>query len=199
MPRALFASILLLALVVLASSRAAAYDKADLVAPEDTALVVFIQNLNRDDDEVFVVFDPDKECIAKVRGHKAEVVPMPPGKRTLYVTSYNTIRVELDLEAGRSYFIRLHTKDTGMWRPSEVTVLRGRMDTGLLKRVLEGVEVVHVRDDPYSGKPVKERAKLTQKRIDHANKDWNDGDGEYRTRHTVYKSDGLTKEDVDKL
>ena len=191
----------LLAVAILAGPRtAAAYDKAAFVAPADKALVVFVQNLRQDEKEMFVVFRPNMECVAKVRGGQAAVVPMIPAKHRLYVTSYDTFRIDLDLEAGRSYFIRLHTVEKALWRVSHVTpVRRGADSLKDLKRWLAGANVVRASGDQCQGKPLQERTNRTQRRVNDANDEWKSSDDAYRARYTVNKEDGLTREDVGKL
>jgi hypothetical protein len=176
---------------------AAADGKSPFLAPEGEALVVFIQNLHEDRATSFIVFDANKQCVAEVRGREAEVIPMKPGKHTLYVAAYNNHRIDIDLVAGRTYFIRLFSIEKVMTRVSEVTpVQRGTTSYKLLKSWLEGARVVHGSDDPCRGKPLKERTKRTQKRLNEANADWKNGDQLYRYEYTLLKEDGLTAEEL---
>lgn len=197
----LFVLFVLTALAALASPRpAAAYDKSAFVAPQGEALVVFIQNLRADRSMSYIVFDPEKECVAEVGGRQAEVVPMKPGKHTLYVTGYNTHRIELDLVAGRTYFIRLHSVEKFATRISNVTpVQRGTDSYRQVKTWLYGARVSHASEDPCRGKPLKERQNRTQRRINEADADWKTGDELYRMRYTLIRIDGLTATEIDTL
>lgn len=199
--QALLLSLLLVALEALAIPHpAAAYDKSELVAPEGEALVVFIHNEHDDRALTFVVFDPSKQCVAEVEGRSAEVIPMKPGVYMFYVTGSDTRRIELDLEAGRTYFIQLHSVERFATRVLKVTpVLRGTDSYRQLKMWLEGARVSHARDDRCRGKPLKERAKRTQHRMNEANADWKAGDDAYRGRHIMLKEDGLTANEIDWL
>ena len=95
-------ALLLGALIFVVSPRpAAAYDKAAFVAPQAEALVVFIQNLREDRTMSYLVFDAERQCIAEVGGRQAEVVPMKPGKHTLYISGYRNHRVDVDACAVR--------------------------------------------------------------------------------------------------
>jgi len=201
MPKVLSFSLVLAALQVLASPRhAAAYDKAAFVAPEGQALIVFIQNLRADRAVSFVVFDSNKQCAAEVGGRQAAVIPMKPGQYRFYVAGYDTHRIELDLEGGLTYFIRLSTIEKFATRVSEVTLVRRDSDSYMrLKVWLNGARVAHASDDQCRGKPLQERAKRTRKRMNKADADWQFGDDAYRAKYTMRKQDGLTAKDVDRL
>jgi len=187
-----------LALVALAAARpAAAEGKSAFVAPKDVALVVFIQNAPDDRAMSYIVFDADKQCVVEVGGREAEIIPMSPGRHTLYVAACKNHRIDLDLVAGRTYFIRLFSIEKVATRASEVTpVQRGTESYKLLKTWLEGARVIQGIDDPCRGKPLKERSNRTQKRINEANADWKNGDELYRFNYRLLKEDGLTEEEV---
>ncbi len=176
---------------------AAAYESADFVAPEHEARVVFIQNLYEDRAESFIVFDADRQCVAEVGGRQAEVIPMKPGKYTLYIASFRNQRIELDLAAGRTYFIRINSVAKTSNRATEVTLVQRRTESfKLLKTWLQGVRVTHGRDDPCRGKPLKERKNRTVRRIVDADAQWKRGDEVYRYRYMLLKEDGLTPAEV---
>jgi len=192
--------ILLFSLVLaalLGPRSAAANDKSAFVAPEEGALVVFIQNAPDDRAMNYIVFDADKQCVAEVGGREAEVIPMNPGRHTLYVAAYNNHRIDLDLVAGRTYFIRLFSTEKFATRVSDVTpVQRGTDSYKFVKTWLEGARVIHASDDPCRGKPLKERKNRTQRRLNEANADWKNGDELYRFKYKLLKEDGLTAEEV---
>ena len=186
------------ALAALAAARpAAAEGKSAFVAPKDVALVVFIQNAPDDRAMNYIVFDANKQCVVEVGGREAEVIPMNPGRHTLYVAVYNNRRIDLDLVAGRTYFIRLFSIEKFATRVSDVMpVQRGTDSYKLLKTWLDGARVIQGIDDPCRGKPLKERSNRTQKRINEANADWKNGDELYRFNYRLLKEDGLTAEEV---
>ena len=192
--------ILLMSFVVFAlvAARPAAADgKSAFVAPKDGALVVFIQNAPDDRAMTYIVFNADKQCLAEVGGREAEVIPMNPGRHTLYVTAYNNHRVDLDLVAGRTYFIRLFSIEKIATRVSDVTpVQRGTESYKLVKSWLRGARVIQGIDDPCRGKPLKERTNRTQKRLNEANADWKNGDELYRFNYRLLKEDGFTADEV---
>ena len=176
---------------------AAAYDNSDFVAPKNEALVVFIQNLYEDRAESFIVFDLDKQCVAEVGGRQAEIIPMKPGKHTLYVVSFRNQRIDIELAAGRTYFIRLYSVAKTSNRATEVTpVQRGTESYKLVKTWLQGARVTHGHEDPCRGKPLKERQNRTIRRINDANSEWKKGDEIYRYRYKLLKEDGLTSAEV---
>jgi hypothetical protein len=181
-------------------STAAAYDASAFVAPNEEALVVFIHNLRDDERAEYVVFDPEKTCVASVGGRQAEVVPMKPGRYTLYVAGYNTVRIELDLEAVRTYFIRLHSVDRFATRVSDVAPARRGTDSYKeIKTWLSGAQVALGSDDQCRGKPLGKKLRRVQKGIYEANADWKAGDDAYRAKYTVRKEDGLTPTEVSRL
>jgi hypothetical protein len=185
-------------LAAVASPRTAAADgKSAFAAPKDGALVVFIQNAPDDRAMNYIVFNADKQCLAEVGGREAEVIPMNPGRHTLYVTAYNNHRIDLDLVAGRTYFVRLFSIEKVVTRVSDVTpVQRGTESYKLVKSWLRGARVIQGIDDPCRGKPLKERANRTQKRLNEANADWKNGDELYRFNYRLLKEDGFTAEEV---
>lgn len=189
-----------LSVALLGAPTASADEASPFLAPKDKAVVVFIQNLREDETTDFVVFDSDKVCVAKLGGREAEVVPMSPGRHTLYVSSYNNHRLELDLEAGRSYFIRLFSVEKFATRASDaLPVQRGSDGSKSLKTWLVGARVTHARDDDCRGKPPEKRENRTQKRLNEANADWKHEDKAFRLRHILVKSDGLTATEVSRL
>jgi len=195
--------VLLIALVLVlpaCQSVAASDNSSAFVAPEDQALVVFIQNLREDQSISYTVFDLNKQCIAEVGGRQAEVVPLKPGKHTLYITGYNTHRIDTSLAAGRTYFVRLYSIDKFATRVSDVTpVQRGSEAYKQLGTWLKGARVVHASDDPCSGKPLKERPNRTQRRINEANADWKGAGGPKQADYMLIQSDGLTAAEVAQL
>ena len=187
----------LIALVLVQPQPAAAYDNADLMAPENEALVVFIQNLYEDRAESFIVFNADKQCVAEVGGRQAEVIPMKPGKYTFFIASFRNQRIDIDLAAGRTYFIRLNSIAKTSNRATEVTLIQRRTESfKLVKTWLQGARVTHGRDDPCRGKPLKERQNRIIRRINDANSEWKRGDELYRYRYMLLKEDGLTPNEV---
>ncbi|MBT8468630.1 MAG: hypothetical protein HKN10_04985 [Myxococcales bacterium] len=187
----------LIALVLAQPQPAAAYDNADFIAPENEALVVFIQNLYEDRAERFIVFDADKQCVAEVGGRQAEAVPMKPGKYTFFIASFKNQRIDIEIAAGRTYFIRLNSIAKVSNRATEVTLVQRRTESfKLVKTWLQGARVTHGRDDPCRGKPLKERQNRIIRRINDANSAWKRGDEIYRYRYRLLEDDGLTAAEV---
>lgn len=179
---------------------AAAYDKTEFIARPNEARVVFIQNLREDRTMKYIVFDPNKKCVAEVGGREAEIARLKPGQYTFYVTGYNNHRIDMDLAPGRTYFVRLFSIEKFATRVSEVTpVQRGTESYKLLKTWLQGANVTYAREDPCRGKPLKERSNRTQKRINDANASWKHGDELYRYKYRLLKEDGLTARELEWL
>ncbi|MGB8222546.1 MAG: hypothetical protein WCF10_08155 [Polyangiales bacterium] len=169
-----------------AASPAAADEPSPFVAPDGEALVVFIQNDRDDRKMTFLVFVPSTECVAELSGREAELVPMAPGKYSFFVGGYDTRRIEIDLEAGRTYFIRVYSRDRFATRSTEVTPARRGTDSYKeLKTWLDGAEVTHAREDQCRGKPIEGRPRQIQKGIMAANVDWKDGDDVFRAKYSL--------------
>ena len=181
-------------------STAPPFDKSAFVAPEGQALVVFIQNEKLDRKMVFTVFGSDKRCVAEVGGREAQVLPVDPGPYIFYVLGYNnTRRIELYPEAGRTYFVRLHTVQKPMGAAPEVTLVRRATQTHRHVRYwLEGAMVRHSKDNTECyGMPLDERKNRTQGRLNEANGDWKNADDVTRDRYMLIEKDGLTAADID--
>lgn len=176
-----------------------AYDKSAFIAPDGQAMVVFIQNQKVDREMSFSVFSSDKRCIAEVGGREAQVLPIAPEPFVFYATGYNkTRRIEIYPEAGRTYFVRLHTVDKPMGPSPEVTLVRRASEEHRLLRFwLDDAFVTHtVGDDKCYGKPLKQRKNRTQRRLNEGNADWKAGDEAYRDKYKLIERDGLTAEDI---
>jgi len=200
-PPMLVLALLLVALEALVGRRVVAADEpSPFVAPDGEALVVFIQNERDDRKMTFLVFVPSTECVASLSGREAEVVPMTPGKYSFYVAGYDTRRIEIDLEAGRTYFIRVYSRDRFATRTTEVTPARRGTDSYKeIRTWLDGAAVTYARDDQCRGKPIEGRPRRTQKGITEANVDWKDADDVFRAKYSLSKEDGLSAEEVARL
>lgn len=182
----------------IAPGPAAAYDKSELVAPADAALVVFIQNLREDQTMTYTVFDMNMQCVAAVAGRQAKLVPMPPGQHTVYIAGYKNHRVDMELAAGRTYFIRLYSVEKVANRVSDVTpVQRGTESYKHVKSWLRGATLTHLRDDRCTGKPLDERKNRTIRRLNDANSAWKNGDKLYHYKYSLIEDDGFTAKEVD--
>jgi hypothetical protein len=195
--------ILLVALAAFAvPSATSAYDKSAFVAPQGQAMVVFIQNQRVDRKMTFTVFGSDKRCIAEVGGREAQILPTAAGPYVLYVLAYNqTRRIELYMQAGRTYFVRLHTVERPMGSRPEVTLVRRASEQHkLLKHSLEGALLTRTKDNTKCyGMPLKERSNRTQRRLNEANGDWKNADDVIRDEYRLIERDGLTADDIDWL
>lgn len=183
-------------------SAASSGGRPEFLAPEGQALVVFIQNQRVDRKMTFTVFGPDKRCVAEVGGREAQVLPTPPGPYLFYVLGYgSTYRIELYMEAGRTYFVRLHTEDKAFGQAPQVTLVRRASESHrLLRYWLDGATVTSTLDnDRCYGRPLKERANRTQRRLNDANAGWKQADDVTRDKYMLIERDGLTPSDISRL
>jgi hypothetical protein len=192
-------SVVLVLVAFVDSPSAHAYDATEFVAPPGKAVVVFVQNQKVDRGMTFTVFESDKRCVAEVGGREAQVLPLEPEPLIFYVLGYNkTRRIEIFPQAGRTYFVRLHTVDKPMGPAPEVTLVRRASEEHkLLKFWLDGAIITHsIGDDRCYGKPMNERKNRTQRRLNEGNADWKNGDDVYRDKYMLIEKDGLTAQDI---
>ena len=192
-------SVVLLLVAFVDPPSAHAYDATEFVAPPGKAVVVFVQNQKVDRGMTFPVFESDKRCVAEVGGREAQVLPLEPEPLIFYVLGYNkTRRIEIFPQAGRTYFVRLHTVDKPMGPAPEVTLVRRASEEHkLLKFWLDGAIITHsIADDRCYGKPMNERKNRTQRRLNEGNADWKNGDDVYRDKYMLIEKDGLTAQDI---
>lgn len=175
------------------------YKREDLVAPEDKARIVFIQNQKGDRRMVFTVFESDRRCVAVVGGREAQVLDVFPGPYIFYITGFEqTRRVELYPEAGRTYFIRLHSAKRPFGSVAAVTpVRRASEEHRLLRFHLEGANLTRATDNGECyALPLNEREGRTNRRLNEANAEWQNADDAYRAGYTLIEADGLTPKDI---
>ena len=175
------------------------YTNDDLMAPDDKARIVFLQNRDEDRKMVFTVFESDRRCVAIVGGREAQVLDVFPGPYIFYITGYEqTRRIEIYPEAGRTYVVRLHSTVKAVGAAPEITpVRRASQEHRLLRYHLEGAILTYATDnkDCYA-LPLDERERRTNRRLNEANAEWNNGDDIYRYGYTLIEGDGLTAEDI---
>jgi len=186
------------AVVALASTPNADADgKSPFLAADDQAVLVFIQNQPHDYVMEYVVYGPDKLCVAQVAGREAAVIPMSPGKHTFYIASFDNHRIDVDLAPGRTYFVRLAPEERVGTPLSGITpVQRGTESYNLVKTWLDGARIIEVSQNPCHGKPLKERTKRTQRRMNEADAEWNMSDQRYRYQYSLLKEDGFTADEL---
>ena len=172
-------------------SPAAAYESSSFIAPEGKAMIVFVQNRRADRKMSFTVFGTDKRCVAEVGGREAQILPTPPGPYILYTVGYeSTTRIELYIEAGRTYFVRLFTQDRSVGSAPQVALVRrASNEHRQLKHHLDGAVVTNALDNEECyGMP-----------INSANAGWKGADDVTRDQFTLIERDGLTPEDISRL
>ena len=184
------------------ASPAVAGGRPEFLAPKDQAVVVFIQNQRVDRKMTFTVFGADKRCIAEVGGREAQVLPTPPGPYLFYVLGYGTTyRIELYMEAGRTYFVRLYTEEKPVGQAPQVTLVRRASESHrLLGFWLVGADITSALDnDSCYGRPLQERSNRTQRRLNEANAGWKRADDVTRDKYMLIERDGLTASDLSRL
>jgi hypothetical protein len=177
----------------------AVYKKEQLLAPNDKARIVFLQNRREDRGMAFTVFESDRRCVAVVGGREAQVLDVFPGPYIFFISAYEqNRRIEIYPEAGRTYFVRLHSVEKAVGAAAEITVVRRASEEHrLLRYHLEGAILTYATDNKACyALPLDERERRTNRRLNDANAEWNNGDDVYRFRYTLIERDGLTREDI---
>jgi hypothetical protein len=175
------------------------YKPEQLMAPDDKARIVFLQNRREDRGMVFTVFESDRRCVAIVGGREAQVLDVFPGPYIFFISAYEqNRRIEIYPEAGRTYFVRLHSVERSVGAAAEITVVRRASEEHrLLRYNLEGAILTYATDNEECyALPLAERERRTNRRLNDANAEWNNGDDVYRYRYTLIERDGLTHEDI---
>jgi len=198
------------ALVTLPANGGASPD-APYVAPKDKALIVFVRNGRASKEAPFVIFDEDGKCVAVHGEEDSELVPMEPGKHTLYTMSYNIKRMEFDVAAGRTYFVEIVLPRYGA---GTIKVTMAKRDSDAFKEVktwVKGKAASDPKGDVCRGTEMQsslEGSKRASKRgttarydrkTDTADEKWNAADDAYRATWTMNKEDGFTAEEAKKL
>jgi len=204
-------SLLLVLVTAGFESRVEAGDKSPYVAPKDKALIVFVRNGRASKEAPFVIFDKDGKCVAVFGEEDSELVPMEPGKHTLYTMTHNIKRMEFDVAVGRTYFVEIVLPRYGA---GTIKVTMAKRDSDAFKDVrtwVKGKATSDPKGDVCRGAEMQsslEGSKRASKRgttarydrkTDTADEKWNAADDEYRAKWTMSKDDGFTAEEAKKL
>jgi hypothetical protein len=193
-------SVCSLAVLALASPlSSASAGESPYVAPKDKGVVVFIRDRFVDRKINYVIVDADRQCLGVMDDKKAELIPMKPGKHTLYALGGNARRVEVNVEAGRTYFVRIY---------SHTAMAKGMVGLTAARRGTEAFEQIPTwtkdlkngeGSDSCRGTTVDDKRGRIQKRIDRTDADWKGDSEEERAKFTLKKKDGLTAKEAAKL
>lgn len=183
---------------------ARAAEKSPYIAPKDKALVVFVRDRFSSRKATMLILNGDRDCIAVIRGDKdaSELVPMEPGKHTLYAWMGIIQRIDLEVEPGRTYFVRANYRSRYAAPTIELTPARRGTDSfNEISTWTKGAKINDHESDDCSGVEgaVETKRGRIQKKIDKEDAEWKAKDQAYRDAHTLTKSDGLTPEEIAKL
>jgi hypothetical protein len=189
---------------VSAQPAARAAEKSPYIAPKGKALVVFVRDRFGSRKHSMLIVNEDRDCIALIRGDKdaSELVPMEPGKHTLYAWMGVIQRIDVELEAGRTYFVRANYRSR--YAAPIVELVPARRGTDTFKEVstwTKGAKINgHAGDEctDVDGAVDTKRGRI-QKKIDKEDAGWKTKDQAYRDEHTMKKSDGMTPKELAKL
>ena len=201
----LLISVLLGAIAALGSpSTAAAADKSPYIAPKDKALVVFVRDRFSGRNAWMLIINQDRNCIAMIHGDKdaSELVPMEPGKHQLYAWMGVIQRVDIEVEAGKTYFVRANYRSR--YAAPTINLVPARRGTDTFKEVsvwTKGAKINDHEGDDCAGVEgaVDTKRGRIKKKIDKEDAAWKTKDQAYRDAHTMKKSDGMTAKEVAKL
>lgn len=190
---------MVMVLTLLASAPHVSAADAPYVAPKDKAYVVFLRDRFVDRKMQYFVVDENRQCLAIMDDKKAERIPMKPGTHTLYAMGGNARRVDVDVAAGRTYFVRIY---------SHTAMAKGIVGVTPVKRGTEAFDQLPTwtKDlrtsdpgDECRGVTIDDKRGRIQKRIDRTKSDWEADSDEERAKFTLDKKDGLTAKEAAKL
>jgi hypothetical protein len=152
-----------------------------------------------------VIVNEKRQCVAFIAGDKdaSELIPMERGKHTLYAFMGVIHRVDLDVEAGRTYFVRANYRSR--YAAPTINLTPARRGTDTFKDVskwIDGAKINDHTDDlclDAKGAPIETKRGRIQKKIDREDAEWKTKDQAYRDEHTGKKSDGMTPKELAKL
>jgi hypothetical protein len=200
-PRSLFPLFLAIAASIVLTSppSEASAEGSAYVAPKDKALVVFIRDRFVDRKIKYVVIDSDRQCLGVMDKKKGELIPMKPGKHTLYAIGGNVRRVDVDLAAGRTYFVRIY---------SHTAMAKGIVGVTPARRGTEAFDQVPIwtKDlatskgtDDCRGIMVDDKRGRVQKRIERTDADWKADSEEERAKYSLQNKDGLSAKEASEI
>ena len=189
---------------IIAANVAHAKAASPFVAPKDKALVAFVRSGKAGKkNSFFIIYNDKRECVAMFEKEDIELIPLKPGKHSLYMSSNNVQRIDFDVEAGRTYFVRFE-----MQRGIGVGILkfdlakRGSDEFGEVQKWVEGKKTADATKDVCHGHVIEDDKKgrnQAQKKLERANEKWDQRDEEYMKKWTLTKKDGLTAKEAGKL
>lgn len=186
------------------TSHARAADESPYVAPKDKGLVVFVRDRFHNRKASMLILNGKRQCVAVVSGDKvaSELIPVEPGKHTMYAYGGVIQRVDLDVEAGRTYFV--HIEYRSRYAAPTINLTPAKRGSEMAGKVSSWVKEAQVNDHANdeckgSDQAVETKRGRIQKKIDREDSEWESKDEAYREAHTMNKNDGMTAKEVAKL
>lgn len=182
-------------------SQSAAADGSPYVAPKDKAYIVFVKAGRSSKKMQFLIFDKDLKCVSMFEDNVSEIIPVKPGKHSLYTMATNAHRMEFNVEAGRTYFIRISLPRYGYGTVKLVPAKRESEAFAEVKDWVKGAKVSDPNEDSCRGLqlgPGKRGKNPYPSKRDSADEKWK-ANAEYRDKLTMKKNDGYTAKEVGKL
>lgn len=181
--------------------QSAAADGSTYVAPKDKAYIVFVKAGRGSRKMQFLLFDKDLKCVSLFEGNVSEIVPVEPGKHTLYTMATNAHRMEFNVEAGRTYFVRISLPKYGYGTVKLVPAKRDSEAFAQVKDWVKGAEASDPNEDTCRGSQLgagKRGKNPYPGKRDSADAKWKEN-AEYRDKLTMKQKDGFTAEEAGKL
>jgi len=181
--------------------QSAAADGSPYVAPKDKAYIVFVKAGRGSKKMRFVIFDGDLKCVSLFEDNVSEIIPVKPGKHTLYTMANNAHRMEFNVEAGRTYFIRISLPKYGYGTVKLVPAKRDSEAFAQVKDWVKGGEASDPNEDSCRGSQLgagKRGKDPYPPKRDSADAKWKEN-AEYREKLTMNKKDGFTAKEAGAL
>lgn len=192
---------LLVGALALGMAPAGAAAEGTYVAPKDMAYIVFVKAGRSSRKAAFLFYDEKVNCVSYMEGGVgAEIIPMKPGKHTIYTVGTNAHRMEFHVEAGRTYFTRISMPRYGYGTIKLVPAMRDTETFAMAKDWVSSAKASDPNEDACRGHKLegrKEGRNRAENKIPDADNKWKDA--EYRKKLTLKKKDGYTAAEAGKL
>lgn len=172
---------------------------SDYVAPEDQALLIFVERRSDRGHHEFLVVDEHRNFVADLRGDMHTVVTLPPGQHTFYVISEDCEPLVAAVAAGRTYIADIEPLADG--RRVLVDLHAARRGGSLFADAPTWVQqTFRFEPDGRSGQAwVREDRDTIRRAVQIAMDHWESATPEWRAQRTLRPRDGLLAEEVENI
>lgn len=171
----------------------------DYIAPEDQALLIFVERRSGRGHHEFLVVDEHRNFVADLRGSMHTVVALPPGQHTFYVISEDCEPLIAAVEAGRTYIADIEPLADGRKVLVDLHAIR-RGEPLFAEGPTWVRQTFHFEPDHRAGEAwVREDRDTIRRAVQIAMDHWQEASPEWRAQRTLRPTDGLLAEEVENI